>query len=89
MMTLTCETLLTYLSDYIDGELSDELVLAAREHMATCDNCRVVLNTTERTIALYRSLGEVTLIQGDRYADLLSTLQDAFHNSRANHHKAE
>jgi anti-sigma factor (TIGR02949 family) len=47
-----CEELLGSLSEYIDGELNPELCLELEKHLAGCDNCRVVLNTTRRTIDL-------------------------------------
>ena len=47
-----CEKLLGSLSEYIDGELGAELCQEIEKHLASCDNCRVVLNTTKRTIDL-------------------------------------
>lgn len=47
-----CEELLGSLSAYIDGELPPELCHELERHLAGCDNCRVVLNTTKRTIDL-------------------------------------
>lgn len=47
-----CEKLLGSLSEYIDGELSAELCQELEKHLAGCENCRVVLNTTMRTIDL-------------------------------------
>lgn len=47
-----CEELLGSLSAYIDGDLGPELCLELEKHLAGCDNCRVVLNTTKRTIDL-------------------------------------
>ena len=47
-----CEELLGLLSAYIDGDLGPELCLELEKHLAGCDNCRVVLNTTKRTIDL-------------------------------------
>jgi len=47
-----CEELLGSLSAYIDGELNPELCHELEKHLAGCDNCRVVLNTTKRTIDL-------------------------------------
>lgn len=47
-----CEELLFSLSLYIDGELNPELCQELEKHLAGCDNCRVVLNTTRRTIDL-------------------------------------
>jgi anti-sigma factor (TIGR02949 family) len=47
-----CANLLGSLSEYIDGELSPELCQEIEKHLAGCENCRVVLNTTKRTIDL-------------------------------------
>lgn len=52
MMPLTCADLLAYLSSYLDGELDEELSVAAREHLATCRHCQVVLDSTQRVILL-------------------------------------
>ncbi len=49
---MTCDELLVYLSDYIDRDLNDEFVQVARDHLATCQHCQVVLNTTQRVVAL-------------------------------------
>ena len=49
-----CQTLLGSLSDYIDGELPPNLCAEIEKHLEGCDNCRVVLNTTKRTIDLVR-----------------------------------
>lgn len=47
-----CAELLGSLSSYIDGDLSPELCEELEKHLAGCDDCRVVLNTTRRTIDL-------------------------------------
>lgn len=47
-----CQELLGSLSLYIDGELPPELCRELEQHLSECDNCRVVLNTTKRTIDL-------------------------------------
>lgn len=49
---MTCEELVAYLSAYIDHELDEELRHDAQEHLASCQRCRVVLNTTQRLIFL-------------------------------------
>jgi len=53
-----CENLLGSLSEYIDGALSPELCLEIEKHLAGCEDCRVVLNTTRRTIDLVHAPGE-------------------------------
>jgi len=50
-----CEELLGSLSAYIDGDLSPELCQELEKHLAGCNDCRVVLNTTKRTIDLVHS----------------------------------
>ncbi len=47
-----CKALLGSLSEYIDGELPAELCAEIEKHLEGCENCRVVLNTTKRTIDL-------------------------------------
>lgn len=47
-----CQALLGSLSEYIDGELPADLCQEIEKHLEGCSNCRVVLNTTKRTIDL-------------------------------------
>jgi len=49
-----CRKWLGPLSEYIDGELLPELCRELEKHLAECENCRIVLNTTRRTIDLLR-----------------------------------
>jgi anti-sigma factor (TIGR02949 family) len=49
-----CQALLGSLSEYIDGELPPGLCEEIEKHLEGCENCRVVLNTTRRTIDLVR-----------------------------------
>lgn len=74
---MTCEELLTYLSEYIDQNLDEELRADAQEHLATCPNCRVVLDTTRQMIFLYRQTGRQS-IPAERRGKLLDRLQAAF-----------
>jgi predicted anti-sigma-YlaC factor YlaD len=74
---MECTDLLKYLSDYIDQNLDEELTAEAQEHLATCQNCRVVLDTTQQTIFLYRQQGE-RKIPATRRQRLFNQLQDAF-----------
>ena len=47
-----CQALLGSMSEYIDGELPADLCREIEKHLEGCENCRVVLNTTKRTIDL-------------------------------------
>ena len=48
-----CRYLLDSLSDYIDGELGDELCVEIDRHMQDCEDCRIVIGSLRKTIYLY------------------------------------
>ena len=50
-----CKLLLGSLSDYIDGGLSAELCQQIETHMSECSNCRIVVDTLEKTVYLYHA----------------------------------
>ena len=77
MKEITCEDLLQYLSDYIDNDLDEELTAVAKDHLASCHDCRVVLDSTQQTIFLFREQGKRT-IPAERRQRLFSQLQTAF-----------
>jgi predicted anti-sigma-YlaC factor YlaD len=75
---MKCEELVQYLSEYIDHNLSEDLSAAARDHLATCENCRVVLSSTQQMILLYREHGQAQRIPKQRQQALYQHLQSAF-----------
>jgi anti-sigma factor (TIGR02949 family) len=50
-----CRELLESLSDYVDGELSEDLCSELERHLNECDNCRIVVDTLQKTIDLYHA----------------------------------
>lgn len=48
-----CRHLLASLSDYVDGDLGEELCQEIERHLEGCDNCRIVIDTLRKTIYLY------------------------------------
>ena len=48
----TCHQLLDNLSDFVDGDLKEELCQEIQSHLEECDNCRVVVDTLRKTIYL-------------------------------------
>jgi anti-sigma factor (TIGR02949 family) len=60
-----CQALLGSLSEYIDGELPADLCQQIEKHLDGCDNCRVVLNTTKRTIDLVQIPVEEETVPAD------------------------
>jgi anti-sigma factor RsiW len=51
---MNCTDFLSQLTDYFDGQISPELLEEVRAHLAGCNHCEVVLNTTRQTIEVYR-----------------------------------
>ena len=51
-----CKHLLGDLSDYLDGDASDSVCADIERHLATCNDCQVVVDTLNKTIRLYREL---------------------------------
>jgi predicted anti-sigma-YlaC factor YlaD len=52
MTTLDCKEVLDNLSNYIDGEGSDELRKAIELHISRCGRCRVVFDTTGKMLKI-------------------------------------
>lgn len=71
----TCRTLLGFLSEYVDGELSEELCQEIENHIAECQNCRVVVDTLRKTVSLYHdSAAESAEIPVEMRTKLFKTL---------------
>ena len=51
---MNCTELLSHLSDYFDGEISQELKTELEAHTAGCTHCEVVVDTTRQTISVYK-----------------------------------
>jgi len=49
-----CTDFLKELSDYLDGKSTESLKAELDEHLHWCKECHVVMNTTKRTIEIYR-----------------------------------
>jgi RNA polymerase sigma-70 factor (ECF subfamily) len=61
-----CRHLLADLSEYLDGEASDEICAEIEGHMAGCEDCRAVIDTLTKTIMLYRTMPQPDLPDGMR-----------------------
>ena len=47
-----CRRMLGELSKYLDGEASEELCAEIEQHMANCEDCRIVVDTLGKTVLL-------------------------------------
>lgn len=56
-----CSYLLSSLSAYIDGDLEEMLCEEIERHVADCEDCRVVIDTLEKTVYLYHASAEQEL----------------------------
>ena len=50
---MKCKDAIRELSNYLDGELTSEMVAEIERHMQHCEDCRLVVDTTRKTIRLY------------------------------------
>lgn len=50
-----CQNMLSYLSDFVDGELNKELCLQIESHLEQCPDCSIVVDTLKKTIYLYQN----------------------------------
>ena len=75
--TLTCEQVAQYLSDYLDKEIDAPLKKLAEEHIATCNHCHILLDTTQKTLSLYHA-GKPRLIPIAERERLYGGIQAAF-----------
>lgn len=71
---LTCKDFLNELNDYLDDSVDSELRERLGKHVNECPNCWVVLDTTQRTIKVFKGI-EPQTIPGDIHARLMSALQ--------------
>ncbi len=52
---MTCKEFLALLDDLIDGSVPAETRTDLEAHLGRCGHCEVILNTTRKTIEIYRS----------------------------------
>ena len=51
---MKCTEFLQELTDYLDGKISENLKIELDEHLHWCHECHVVMDTTKKTIEIYR-----------------------------------
>jgi hypothetical protein len=70
-----CKSMLVFLSDFVDGTLSEELCQEIECHAAECERCRIVVDTLRKTISLYHDYSdEPAEIPGKVRMQLFKTL---------------
>ena len=71
---LTCKDFLSELGEYLDESLDPDLRTKLHEHVNQCPNCWVILDTTQKTIKVYKGV-EPQNIPTDIHSRLMSALQ--------------
>jgi len=71
---LTCKDFLSELSDYLDETIDAELRAKLERHITECPNCWVILDTTRKTIQIYKGI-EPIAIPPDVEARLMNALE--------------
>jgi anti-sigma factor RsiW len=69
---VTCTEFLALLDDLIDDSVTPEMRAELQAHLGACKHCTVTLNTTRKTIEIYRS---------HELYELPSTLSDRLHQA--------
>jgi anti-sigma factor (TIGR02949 family) len=71
---LTCKEFLNELSDFLDDSLDRDLREKIEKHVSQCPNCWVILDTTQKTIKVYKGL-EPQPIPQDIHSRLMVALE--------------
>ena len=53
---LTCKELFAELSEYLDGTVQEDVRRHLDKHVAECPNCWVVVDTTKKTLQIYKGM---------------------------------
>jgi anti-sigma factor RsiW len=58
---VNCKGLIRELSAYLDGELATETLAEIEIHLERCKDCRVIVDTTRKTIQIYYNMQPLPL----------------------------
>ncbi|HKS81779.1 MAG TPA: zf-HC2 domain-containing protein [Candidatus Acidoferrales bacterium] len=50
---MNCKTVVVELENYLDKELDPSLRASIEEHLAKCKKCRLIVDTTKKTVEIY------------------------------------
>ena len=80
----SCEEIFAVLSEYIDGELSQELCQAIRTHNGNCPACQAFVETFTKTLEIVRKqpAQPLPIAVRDELSASLKRCQDALDQSR-------
>lgn len=79
---LTCKEFLKELNDYLDETVDPELRRHIEAHVNQCPNCFVILDTTKKTIQVYKGVQPQTL-PPEVHARLMKAVERKLADQRA------
>ena len=71
---LTCKEFLNELNDFLDESVDQELKTKLETHVTECPNCWVVVDTTKKTLKVYKGI-EPQVIPDEVRTRLMLALQ--------------
>jgi anti-sigma factor (TIGR02949 family) len=71
---LTCKEFMQELSDYLDATVDAELRRKLEAHISECPNCFVILDTTKKTIEVYKGV-QAQPIPAEVHARLMKAVE--------------
>ena len=58
---MNCKKVILELSSYLDGAMNSTIKLDLEQHLARCEDCRLVVDTTRQTIQIFCNAEPVPL----------------------------
>jgi predicted anti-sigma-YlaC factor YlaD len=71
----SCKDMMKDLSDYVDGTAEQALCAELEQHMQDCPDCRIFVDTLQKTIFLYRQQDEARALPEESRSRLYRALQ--------------
>ncbi len=71
---LTCKEFLQEISDFLDENVDEELRRKLETHISQCPNCFVILDTTKKTIQVYKGV-DAQPIPPDVHTRLMAAIE--------------
>jgi anti-sigma factor (TIGR02949 family) len=73
-LLLTCKEFLQELNEYLDENIDVELRRKLEAHINACPNCFVILDTTKRTVQVYKGM-EAQVIPPEVHTRLMAAIE--------------
>src|ERR1700732_842167 len=61
MPAMRCRQVIDKISEYLDGELDPEMVRELERHLEHCEDWRIVVDTTHKTVEIFYHTGPAPL----------------------------